>query len=468
MSDKLIDKFGPNAGLIQELYRTYEANPELLEKNWLRFFESNNGKTNGKQAHEETRGVVHLVSTDQASYSSAEDKIIQLISAYRNYGHFIAKINPLESETPQLKETDLFKLNYETYGLSSSELEKSFSCSGFQSRTSLQLKQLIAELEKTYCGSIGCEINHIQSESEKTWLLNKIENRFDPQNLPRKPEQIRRLKDLIHAETFESELHKKYVGHKRFSLEGAETVIPMLSSMIHESAQQGIKEVILGMSHRGRLNVLHNIVRKPLSEIFSEFEDQNIFSAVGSGDVKYHMGFSSRYRPEDYDEELTVNLAPNPSHLEFVYPVVQGMVKAKQDIQFPTEKNKVIGILLHGDAAFIGQGVVTEALNFSRVHGYSTEGTVHLIINNQIGFTTTPDEGRSSIYCTDFAKAIDCPVFHLNCEDVDACCWAINTALEYRQKFAKDFFLDLYCYRKHGHNEGDDPSFHSAFNLQRN
>jgi 2-oxoglutarate dehydrogenase E1 component len=266
------------------------------------------------------------------------------------------------------------------------------------------------------------------------------------------------LRNIVHAESFEEELHKKYVGSKRFSLQGAETMIPMLLSLLESAAEMEIQGAVFGMAHRGRLNVLVNVFGKSLEQVFTEFEDTSLAATVGAGDVKYHLGYESLFRTTR-GRDIRLSLAPNPSHLEFVNPVVEGMVRAMQDRAHGGDRKSILPVLLHGDAAFAGQGVVFETLNFSRVKGYNTGGTVHLVINNQVGFTTDPVESRSSTYCTDMAKAVQAPIFHVNCEDVEGACWVMRNALEFRNEFNRDVVIDLYCYRKYGHNEGDDPSF---------
>ena len=451
-------EFGPNSGFIEELYRLYKTDPTLVEANWRAFFDSySNRTTQLKNGHvqaiafEETPRSVLV--PDQAGLLQ---RVYRMISAYRGRGHFHADINPLNKGIVPLPDVEDIDIDF--YHFTQDELNTEVNCSGFQGKERMLLSELISELNKVYCNSIGFEFTHLVSQEERQWLQENIEKRFTEGYRLTNPQKIRRLQKILDAELFEAELHKKYIGHKRFSLEGGETVIPMLDTLLEHAEEHEVHEVLLGMAHRGRLNVLVNTVGKPLDEIFTEFEDQSVYSSLGSGDVKYHLGFESTYiSPTGH--ELTLRLAPNPSHLEFVDPVVEGMCRALQDSRYTRDRNSAIPVLLHGDAAFIGQGVVPETLNLSRVNGYRTGGTIHVVINNQLGFTTTPDESRSSIYCTDMAKGVQAPVLHVNCEDVEGACWATKLALEFRMRYQRDVVLDLYCYRKYGHNEGDDPSF---------
>ena len=463
---KLFSDFGSNSGYVQELYDLYCSDTTLVSPTWAKYFEEvqKNSKQNGGAFI--TNGApaekLNPISTDlnlnpaQAIDLRLQDKVYTLITAYRNNGHLRAKINPLTkgvNPLPQSADLDL-----EFYNFSQADLEKTVSCLGFKGQMQMKLKDLIEELKAVYCDSIGFEYTHLLSEEERTWLQNRIENRQSEGYGFSTDQKLRSLLSLVEAETFEGELHKKYVGHKRFSLEGGETLMPMLNIALDEAAKRGVQESVIGMAHRGRLNVLVHIAGKPHEEVFSEFEDQSIYSSLGSGDVKYHMGYSSSYKGVS-GNNIKVSLACNPSHLEFVNPVLEGMVRAKQDTLYNDDRKTVLPILIHGDAAFVGQGVVYETFNLSNVEGYKTGGTLHLVINNQIGFTTNPEEARSTTYCSDGAKSFQAPVFHVNCEDVEAACWAAKLALEFRMKYERDTVVDMYCWRKYGHNEGDDPSF---------
>jgi 2-oxoglutarate dehydrogenase E1 component len=320
------------------------------------------------------------------------------------------------------------------------------------------LRELLAALRETYCRTIGVEYMHIQDLRVRRWLQERMEPRRNEPNLPRR-RKFRLLLDLHFAELFEKFLHTRYVGQKRFSLEGAETLIPLLDTIVEKAAELGAREIVMGMAHRGRLNVLANIIGKPYEEIFSEFEDNYLPNSVdGDGDVKYHLGFSAD-RPTIKGGTIHMSLTPNPSHLEAVDPVVEGRTRAKQRLYGDRDRSQGIPLLIHGDAAFAGQGLVAETLNLSQLAGYTTGGTVHVVVNNQIGFTTSPRDARSTTYCTDVAKMIQVPIFHINGEDPEAAAYVAELAMEFRQTFHKDVVIDLFCYRRHGHNEGDEPSF---------
>jgi 2-oxoglutarate dehydrogenase E1 component len=381
-------------------------------------------------------------------------KVLQLINLYRVRGHLIAHLDPLSSKTQYHAELDPSSFNLTIW-----DLDRQFITGGFGNLNTATLREILNILEKTYCDKIGVEYMHIQNPSEKAWLQNKMEPvKNSPQFDINAKKEI--LQKLVAAESFEHFIHSKFVGHKRFSLEGSETLIPVLDLILNEAAEQNIKEVVLGMAHRGRLNVLTNIIGKSYELIFAEFEEiRDPDSIAGSGDVKYHIGATGIYKTNT-GKNISVSIAANPSHLEWVNPVVEGMVRAKQT-RLGDNKNhiKVMSLLIHGDAAFAGQGIVAETLNLSQLSGYRTGGTIHIIVNNQIGFTTTPDEARSSQYATDVAKMIQAPIFHVNGEDPEAALWVAKLAFEYRQIFKKDVVIDLFGYRRHGHNEGDEPGF---------
>lgn len=379
--------------------------------------------------------------------------VIQLIQAYRSRGHSIADLNPLRESAKRNEELEL-----EYFGLSMWDLDRDFYCGGLGGKEIAPLREIISLLRDTYCRRIGAEFLYVQNTPEREWLREQMESNT---NTPRfnKEDKVSILRKLNHASAFEEFLHKKYVGHKRFSLEGAESVIPMLDVMLNHAGSYGVEEVFFGMAHRGRLNVLVNTLGKSYSKIFAEF-DGNIDPSTfhGSGDVKYHLGTTGKHVGPD-GNEIKLDLLPNPSHLEAVNPVVEGAARAYQDQLDEDKKLSVIPLLIHGDAAFAGQGVVAETLNMSQLDGFKTGGTIHIIINNQIGFTTLPKDGRSTQYASDLAKMILAPVFHVNGDDPEACAYAIKIALDYRQTFGKDVVIDLVCYRKHGHNEGDEPAF---------
>ncbi len=383
-----------------------------------------------------------------------QGRVLQLINLYRVRGHLIADLDPLGSPTPYHPELDPA-----TYKLTLWDLDREFITGGFSGLRTATLRQILHILQKTYCEKIGVEYMHIQNPAEKIWLQSKMEPVTNTPNFSTSQKKMI-LQKLIIAETFEHFIHNKFIGHKRFSLEGSETLIPVLDLLLNEASDGGIHEVVLGMAHRGRLNVLSNIIGKSYESIFSEFEDiQDPYSIEGSGDVKYHLGASGKYKTSG-GKSITVSVASNPSHLEWVNPVVEGIVRAKQTrLGDAKEHRKVMSVLIHGDAAFAGQGVVAETLNLSQLSGYRTGGTVHIIINNQIGFTTTPEDARSSVYATDVAKMIQAPIFHVNGDDPEAALWVTKLAFEYRQLFKKDVVIDMFGYRRHGHNEGDEPGF---------
>jgi len=380
-------------------------------------------------------------------------KAIQMINMFRVRGHLLANLDPLNPKAQYHKELDPAY-----YGFTVWDYDREFITDGLGGYRTAKLRDILDMLHQTYCENIGVEYRHIQDPEEKLWIQNNMES---IRNTPAYNVHIKRniLYKLIQAETFEKFIDKKYLGHKRFSLEGSETIIPVLDFLLNEAANDKVAEIMLGMAHRGRLNVLANIIGKPLYSIFSEFEDIIDSNSVqGSGDVKYHLGASGTYTTF-YADRIKVSVASNPSHLEFVNPVVEGIVRAKQKNSGDTEKNKIIPVLIHGDAAFAGEGVVAETLNLSQLSGYSTGGTIHLIINNQIGFTTPPEDSRSSVYASDVAKMVQAPIFHVNGDYPESALWVTKLAYEYRMKFNKDVVVDILSYRRLGHNETDEPGF---------
>ena len=380
-------------------------------------------------------------------------RVIELIDAYRTRGHLMADTDPLNYR--QRRHPDLDVL---THGLTLWDLDREFAVGGFGSQQRMKMRDVLGLLRDSYCRTIGTEYMHIADPEQRTWLQERIEV---PHQKPNPAEQKYVLSKLNAAEAFETFLQTKYVGQKRFSLEGGETVIPLMDAVLDKAAEHELDEVVIGMPHRGRLNVLANIVGKPISQIFREFEGNlDPGQAHGSGDVKYHLGAEGKYFRMFGDGETVVSLASNPSHLEAVDPVLEGIVRAKQDLLDKGHENgyTVLPLMMHGDAAFAGQGVVAETLNLALLRGYRTGGTVHVVVNNQVGFTTAPEHSRSSQYCTDVAKMIGAPVFHVNGDDPEACVWVARLAVEYRQRWHNDVVIDMICYRRRGHNEGDDPS----------
>jgi multifunctional 2-oxoglutarate metabolism enzyme len=391
-----------------------------------------------------------------------EAAVLQLINAYRVRGHLIADFDPLGSEAVYHTELDPA-----TYGLTIWDLDREFITGTLMSADEdlkdgapqklATLRQILETLRQTYCGKIGCEFMNIQIPEQKRWLQLRMEptgNRWPLDEATR----LRALERVVEAEEFEHFLHTRFVGHKRFSMEGSESAIVILDEILDRAANNGVHETVIGMAHRGRLNVLANIVGKSMVQVFSEFEGGDPNSTQGSGDVKYHLG-ASGVRKSSTGKEIIVSVAFNPSHLEAVDPVVEGIVRPKQDRLGDTQRERVIPILVHGDAAFAGQGIVAETLNLSQLEGYTTGGTIHLVINNQIGFTTNPDEARSTPYSTDVARMVQAPIFHVNGDDPEACVRVAQMAYDYRQRFKKDVVIDMFCYRRHGHNEADDPSY---------
>jgi 2-oxoglutarate dehydrogenase E1 component len=412
--------------------------------------------------HWETDRRPRLPGTPSARTAeiAKEAGIMQMINAYRVRGHLIADLDPLGHEPSYHAELDP-----ETYGLTIWDLDREFLTGSLGEaigeagpRPLATLREILETLRETYCGKIGCEYMNIQVPEQKRWLQRRMEP--GKNHWPLAPEtRLRILRNLIAAEGFEHFLHSRFVGQKRFALEGGETALAILEEILERSSAGNVNEIVIGMAHRGRLNVLANVVGKDLKQIFSEFEGEiDPASTQGSGDVKYHLGAHGVRRCEN-GHEIVVSVAPNPSHLEAVDPVVEGIVRPKQDHLGDAARERVIAVLIHGDAAFAGQGVVAETLNLSQLDGYSTGGTIHLIINNQIGFTTLPDESRSTPYSTDVARGVQAPIFHVNGDSPQAAVRVAQIAFDYRQKFKTDVVIDMICYRRHGHNEGDDPSY---------
>src|SRR5687767_8629087 len=399
-----------------------------------------------------------------------EARVIELINAYRVRGHLIADIDPLHA-LPVLYHPEL---DIETYGLTIWDLDRTFIVDGLANRDSMTLREVLDILQRAYCGKVGVEYRHIQSKEEKLWIREQIRREFvEPQPIPVEVKK-RLLLKLIAAEQLERFLHTKYLGQKRFSLEGCETVIPILDRLIDGAGERGVNEIVFGMAHRGRLNVLANVIGNLSERIFAAFEGSvHPEFPADEGDVKYHQGATGERELGD-GRKVSLSLSPNPSHLEAVDPVVEGMVRAKQDEwmghQGATREQVMdlaLPVLLHGDAAFAGQGVVMETLNLAQLKGYRTGGTIHIIINNQIGFTTSPEAGRSTIYSTDVARMTQLPIFHINGDDPEAAFRTLRIALDYRQEFNKDVVLDVVGFRKLGHNETDEPSYTQPLMYQR-
>ena len=429
-------------GYIDSLYKSYQADPTSVDLEWQKFFE-------GFDFSIAQYGEGGQVSEMAAS---KEINVLNLIMGYRQRGHLFTKTNPVRERRKYFPTLDL-----ETFGLSSDDLETVFQAGKDVGLGPAKLKDIIALLQKTYNQSIGAEYMYMSNPEMINWLRSRMEAK---QNSPDYTIEKKRhlLKKLNQAVIFEKFLGLKFVGQKRFSLEGAESLIPALDAVIQKGADLGIEEFVMGMAHRGRLNVLANILNKEYDEIFSEFEGKEHAESIFQGDVKYHLGFSSDIETET-GKKVHLSLMPNPSHLEAVNPVVQGSARAKIDRKYDNDFKRLAPILIHGDAAIAGQGIAYEVIQMSLLEGYKTGGTIHIVINNQVGFTTNYVDGRSSTYCTDVAKVTHSPVFHVNGDDVEALVYAIEMAVEFRQVFNRDVFIDLLCYRRHGHNEADEPAF---------
>ncbi|MGZ0654623.1 2-oxoglutarate dehydrogenase E1 component [Coraliomargarita sp. W4R72] len=439
-----------NADLIDENYDLWRTSPESLDAEWRAFFE-------GFELANEDQSIgndISNVSPTQAdSDATRQSRAIGLIYAYRSIGHTIAAFNPLTKEAPTNP-----RLTLERLGFDESDLDRVFHTGNYLGGTEMTLRELIDRLEKTYCHKIGAEYIHIQETPKRRWIQARIEPEcFIPRFT--KDEKHRILSTIMQAEDFENFLQTRYVGQKRFSLEGGETLIACLESVLERCSKNGVDEIVMGMAHRGRLNVLANFLGKSFDYIFREFSENYVADTIyGDGDVKYHLGFETSRKTSD-GHEVEIRLAANPSHLEAVNPVVEGKARARQRIREDLDRKRVLPILIHGDAAIAGQGVVAEVFNFSQLKGYRTGGTIHFVINNQIGFTTDPSDARSSRYCTDVAKIVEAPIFHVNGNDPLAVVAAVEAAFDYRQTFGCDVVIDMYCWRKHGHNESDEPAF---------
>ncbi len=425
---------------IDYLYKEYLNDPQSVDIGWQKFFEGFDfARTNF-----DDDGAI-------PENFQKEFKVINLIQGYRNRGHLFTKTNPVRDRrkyTPTLE--------IQNFGLEESDLNTVFQCGEEIGIGAATLKDIIAHLEETYCQSIGIEFAYIRDPERLNWIKNKIELKNRPvYDADRK---IEIYKKLNQASNFEAFLGKKYVGQKRFSIEGGEALIPALDILVHKGADLGIEYFVMGMAHRGRLNTLTNIFEKRPQDIFSEFEGKEFdFEDDFDGDVKYHQGYTTEITTKN-GKKVGLTLSPNPSHLEAVDPVVQGIARAKIDLIFKDEK-KMCSVMIHGDAAVAGQGIVYEIIQMAQLDGYRAGGTVHVVVNNQVGFTTNYLDARSSTYCTDVAKTTLCPVFHVNGDDIEAVTKTMEMAIEYRQVFNRDVFVDLLCYRKYGHNEGDEPKF---------
>jgi 2-oxoglutarate dehydrogenase E1 component len=430
-----------NLDAVEMAYAQWRRDPGSVDETWLIFFQ-------GFELGCERR-------------HSIVPNVIRLVDAYRNLGHFLANLDPLnEPRTP------LSLLELDEFGLNDGDLNEPIDGalvptlfpSKREGKTGGTLHELLSALRETYCRTVGVEYMHVENPRIRQWLQTRMEPCRNEPGLSQE-RKLHLLHKLHEAELFEKFLHTSYVGQKRFSLEGAETLIAVLDALVERAANNGVREIVLGMAHRGRLNVMANILGKPFSEIFSEFEDHfTPLATGGDGDVKYHLGFSSD-RTSAQGNRVHLSLSPNPSHLEAINPVALGRTRAKQQRFGDPEGMLGMAVLIHGDAALAGQGSVAETLNLSQLAGFRTGGTIHLVVNNQIGFTTSPADARSTTYCTDVAKMLDVPIFHVNAEDPETAVFLVELAFDFRHSFHSDVVIDLVCYRRHGHNEGDEPFF---------
>src|SRR5438552_7686860 len=436
-----------NLDLLDENYKRWRQNPESVDSGWAAFFE-------GFELGELPERDGAVARAAEGREGSLQSRVDGLVYAYRTLGHTIARLDPLADRR---RENPLLTLR--ELGFSEKDLDLHVSSKFFFGNRQMTLREMIAALENIYAGSIGSEFMHIQNTRVRNWVLHRLESRPAKAETPRAV-QIALLRALLEAESFEVFLHAHYVGQKRFSLQGAESLMVILDTILHKCPGAGIEEICMGMTHRGRLNVLANFLKKSLDVIFTEFTENYIPDLVaGDGDVKYHLGYRT-VRKLGSGGQIEIRLSANPSHLEAVDPVVEGTARARQRIRDDTEhRRRVLPLLIHGDAALAGQGIVAETLNMSQLPGYGTGGTVHIVVNNQIGFTTLPEDARSSMYATDIAKMIEVPIFHVNGDDPLACMQVSELALDFRQEFGRDVVIDMYSYRRFGHNEGDEPAF---------
>ena len=469
---------GANATFIAELYAIYLKTPDTVDASWVSFFSDLDEdeaalmkSLEGGSWAPSDAGVIGVADTDTppakdrangkgaapstlSAQAEASIHALQLIRAYRARGHQVASLDPLSLQKPESHP----ELDYKTHGFTDTNLDKEIRLAGVLGLEKATLNEIIAALKDTYCGTIGVEFTHIQDPEQGAWLQKRIETgHLTPRFSTSDKKAILEL--LTESEGFEKFLGIKYTGTKRFGLDGGEAAVPALEQIVKRGVQLGLKQIVIGMAHRGRLNVLVNVMHKPFSALFSEFQGNspNPDDVEGSGDVKYHLGTSA---DREFDgNTVHLSLTANPSHLEVVDPVVLGKVRAKQQQLDDADRKQVMGLLIHGDAAFAGQGIIAECFGFSQIEGYTTGGTLHFVINNQIGFTTTPHYSRSGLYCTDVAKMVEAPIFHCNGDDPEAVVHCARIAIEFRQEFGVDVVLDMVCYRRFGHNEGDEPKF---------
>ena len=448
-----------HSAYLESLYETYISDPDSLSNEWIEFFKhlphhpTSNGEISHQNIVKEFKNISRKNTVSKTSVDVRQGKVIRLIQAYRNRGHLLATLDPLG-----LMERDkVDDLNIEFHGLSDNDLDEEFYTDTFiPDNEKMKLRDILKSLKEIYCGNIGLECNHIMETEERRWFQRKFENKLQEYSFSKK-ERLNIYERLNSAEGLAKYLSAKYPGMKRFGIDGAESLVPLVENVIQNFGSMGANQICFGMAHRGRLNLLVNVLGKLPSELFSAFDEDFELDGASTGDVKYHLGFSSNF--ETSGGEVHVSLFNNPSHLEIVDPVVIGSVRARQDRIGDLDRSKVVPVLLHGDASFSGQGVVMESLQMSQTRGFNVGGTVHIIVNNQIGFTTSNKlDSRSTDYSSDVAKIIQAPVIHVNGDDPEMVINAAKIACKYRNKFKKDIVLDLFCYRRRGHNEADDPS----------
>ena len=450
-----------NAEYVDEQYRRYQQDPTSVDENWALFFAGFELAANGDTARILARTQANGRGADTRGDAAPVIGVFDLVHSYRELGHLAAHLNPLAPKPaghPLLEPAE--------FGFGDADLDRVIECGSFQGCATATLRELIQRLQATYCQTLGVEYLHIQDREQRIWLQERMEPTSNHPDLGRDG-RLRIFDRLMVAENFEQFLQTRYPTAKRFSLEGGESLIPILDTLVEDAGEQGVEEMVIGMPHRGRLNVLANVLGKPSEMILAEFEGSFIVKeSMGDGDVKYHLGYSRDHVTRS-GAKVHLSLSPNPSHLEAVDPVIEGMVRAKQNRLGDVERGRVVPVLMHGDAAFTGQGMVAETLWLSELEGYRTGGTIHIIVNNQIGFTTSPEAFRFTPYPSDVAKIIQAPVFHVNGDDPEAAVQAARLAITFRQRFKKDVIIDLVCYRKHGHNELDDPTFTQPMMYQK-
>lgn len=453
---------GGNASFMIDLYHHYLTDKNSVAADWQEFFGSLNEQEQDylraddrppvwKRTVSQGQMVQGPISLNEIRFSL---RILKLVQAYRGWGHLNTNLDPLNLE----KQNNYPELQIEHYGFTSSDLDNPVFLDGLLGLSNPTLRQVIDKARQIYCGTVGIEFMHIQHQDQKNWIQERVEGTLNKAAINTE-EQLKILQNLVAADSFERFLHVKYPGAKRFGLEGGDSLVPALNALLEQASGQGVEKIVFGMAHRGRLNVLANILKKPFQMIFAYFQGSDVDATIfhGSGDVKYHLGFSSTRQING--RQLNLSLMPNPSHLEAVNPVVLGKVRAEQEAAGDETRRRILSVLIHGDAAFAGQGLVAETLELSALKGYQTGGTIHIIVNNQVGFTTSPIHSRSSPYSSDIAKTIQAPVFHVNADDPEGVVWVTKLATDFQRQFAKDVVIDLVCYRRHGHNEIDEPSF---------